>query len=295
MSQVAFIGVGAMGEPMAANLLKKGIAVTALQHKRAEPAARLKALGAKIAATPADAVAGSSVVILCLPTSSQVEAVVEGNSGIAEHLAKGSVIVDCSTSNPPSTRRLAAALRERGIGLVAAGMTRGIAGAKQGTLAFFVGGEQPDIDKAMPALKAMGDTFVRFRTADEAHAAKLISNVLSYSTVALVNEVLMLGAKTGVDLKTLHEALMQGAPSKALEAFGPRIVSGEYDPPRVTVEHVCDDMLLAQEMATAGSSPVFLIGAAQELYRLIQSRGHATRDMSIIAELWRDATPPAKT
>ena len=295
MSQVAFIGIGAMGEPMVANLLKKGFAVTVLQHRRPEPAARLKVLGARIAATPADAVGGCNVVILCLPTSREVEALVEGSGGLAALLAKGSVIVDCSTSNPPSTRRLSELLRERGIGLVAAGMTRGVAGAKQGTLAFFIGGEQPDIDKAMPALKATGDTFVRFRTAEEAHAAKVISNVLSYSTVALVNEAMMLGARTGVDLKTLHEALMQGAPSKALEAFGPRIISGEYDPPRVTVEHVCDDMLLAQQMAHAGSSPVFLMGAAQELYRLIQSRGHADRDVSIIAELWRNTTPPAKS
>lgn len=294
MSQVAFIGIGAMGEPMVTNLLKKGFAVTITQHRRAEPAQRLKGLGAKITATPAEAVTGCSLAILCLPTSREVGAVVEGGNGIAERLAKGSVILDCSTSNPPSTRRLAAALRERGIGLVAAGMTRGVAGAKQGTLAFFVGGAASDIDKALPALKAMGDTFVRFRTADEAHAAKLISNVLSYSTVALVNEALMLGANNGVDLKTLHEALMQGAPSKALEAFGPRLISGEYDPPRVTVEHVCEDMVLAQEMASSSSSPLFLMGTAQELYRLAQARGHAMRDMSIIAELWRDGRPAAK-
>lgn len=289
MSQVAFIGIGAMGEPMAANLLKKGFAVTVVQRKRAEPAARLKALGARTESTPVAAAKDCELIILCLPTSREVEAVIEGKDGLAAHVAKGTVIVDCSTSNPPSTRRISALLRERGIGLVAAGMTRGIAGAKQGTLAFFIGGEQADIDKAMPALKAMGDTFVQFRSAAEAHAAKVISNVLSYGTVALVNEAIMLGAKSGVDPKTLHEALMQGAPSKALEAFGPRLVSGEYDPPRVTVEHVCDDMVLAQEMAAAGASPIFMLGAAQQLYRMTESQGHGARDMSIIAELWRAA------
>jgi 3-hydroxyisobutyrate dehydrogenase-like beta-hydroxyacid dehydrogenase len=173
-------------------------------------------------------------------------------------------------------------------------MTRGVAGAKQGTLAFFIGGEQADIDRAKPVLQAMGDTFIQFRSAADAHAAKVISNVLSYATVALVNEALMLGAESGVDLKTLHEALTQGAPSKALEAFGPRLIAGDYDPPRVTVEHVCADMILAQEMASSGLAPVFLLGAAQKVYRLIQSRGHAGRDLSIIAELWRAATPGGK-
>ncbi len=287
MANVAIIGIGAMGEPMAANLLKKGFAVTVMLHKRAEPAARLKALGAKTASTPAGAARGCEVVILCLPTSRDVEAVVDGKDGLAAQAAEGTVIVDCSTSNPASTRRLAALLREGKVGFIAAAMTRGVQGAKQGTLAFFIGGEQADIDKARPVLQAMGDTFIRFGSAAEAHAAKVISNVLSYGTVALVNEALMLGARSGVELKTLFEALTQGAPSKALESFGPRIAAGEYDPPRVSVDHVCEDMLLAQELAASASAPIFMLAAAQEIYRLATLRGHGKRDMSIIAELWR--------
>lgn len=113
--------------------------------------------------------------------------------------------------------------------------------------------------------------------------------MLSYGTVALVNEALMLGARSGVDPKTLFDALMQGAPSKALEAFGPRIVSGKYDPPRVTVDHACDDMLLAQELASGGAAPVFMLGVAQEVYRLLALRGHGARDLSALGELWRAA------
>jgi 3-hydroxyisobutyrate dehydrogenase-like beta-hydroxyacid dehydrogenase len=113
--------------------------------------------------------------------------------------------------------------------------------------------------------------------------------VLSYGTVALVNEAFMLGARTGVDSKILYEALMHGASSKALESFGPRIVSGEYDPPRVTVEHVCEDMMLAQSMAAPGHAPVFMLSAAQEIYRLLALRGEGMRDMSVIADLWRAA------
>jgi len=289
MTKVAFIGIGAMGEPMATNLLKKGFAVTAMKHRRAEAAARLQALGAKIAATPAEVVNGCDLVILSLPTSREVEAVISSQNGLLGQTAPGTVIVDCSTSNPASTRRLGALLRDRSVGLVAAAMTRGVQGAKQGTLAFFIGGEQADIDKAKPVLQAMGDTFIRFGSAAEAHAAKVISNVLSYGTVALVNEALMLGAKSGVDLKTLYDALMQGTPSKALESFGPRIMAGEYEPLRVSVDHVCEDMLLAQELATGASAPVFMLNAAQEIYRLVNLRGHGSRDMSAIAELWRSS------
>ena len=175
----------------------------------------------------------------------------------------------------------------RNVGLIAAGMTRGVAGAKQGTLAFFVGGEAAHLEKAQPVLEAMGNTFIRFPTAADAHTAKLISNVLSYSTVALVNEALMMGAKSGVDLSILHKALMEGAPSKALEAFGPRIISGEYEPPRVTIDHACDDMLMQQALAARISAPTFMHSIAQELYRSLSSRGLGDRDISMIAELWR--------
>lgn len=98
----------------------------------------------------------------------------------------------------------------------------------------------------------------------------------------------MLGSRAGVDLKLLFDALMQGATSKALEAFGPRMVSGEYHPPRVTVEHVCDDMGMLQSLAASGSAPVLIL-AAQEISRLVQLRGEGQADMSKIAELWRAA------
>jgi len=290
MPQLAFIGTGAMGEPMATNLLKKGFAVTVLQHRRAEPAARLQALGAKVVHSPAEAAKECALVVLSLPTSREVEAVVSGRSGIAQHAARGTIVVDCSTSDPRSTRMLGTLLRARGIGLVAAGMTRGVLGARQGTLAFFVGGEPADVETALPVLGAMGDTFIRFGSAADAHMAKVISNVLSYGTVALVNEALMLGARNGVDGKMLFDALMQGAPSKALEAFGPRILSGEYDPPRVTVEHVCEDMVLARELAADASAPLSMFVAAQELYRRADAHGNGARDMSVIAELWRGSS-----
>ena len=288
MNRIAFIGIGTMGEPMAANLLKKGLPVTIVKRSRPEPVARLQALGATIAGTTAEAAKASDIVVLCLPTSREVEATVDG---FINSLAAGTVLVDCSTSNPASTRRLAARLAERKVGMVDAGLTRGVQGARQGTLAFFLGGNPAHIAQAMPALQAMGDTFIRLGPVSHGHTAKVISNVLSYSTVALVNEALMLGSRAGIDHKQLFDALMQGAPSKALEGFGPRILSGEYDPPRVTVDHACDDMLLAQELASGCTAPVFMLGVAQEVYRLLALRGHGACDLSALGELWRAANP----
>lgn len=109
-------------------------------------------------------------------------------------------------------------------------MTRGVAGAKQGKLAFFIGGDPVDVDKAKTVLQATGDTFVQ---------------------------------------------------------FGSRIVTREYDPPRVTVDHACDDMVLAQGLAATAAAPVFMLAAAQELYRFSSASGHGEGDVSILGEFWR--------
>lgn len=287
MSKIAMIGVGAMGEPMAANFLRKGMAVTVMRSRRPGVDDRLKALGAGIAATPADAASGCDVILLSLPTSREVESVLLGDNGAAAKSPAGTLVVDCTTGNPPDTERISARLRQKRIGFVAAGMTRGVAGAKQGKLAFFIGGEPADIEKAKTVLQATGDTFIQFGTAAQAHTAKLISNVLSYAGVALVNEALMLGAKGGLDLPTLYRALSEGAPSKALEAFGSRIVAREYDPPRVTVDHACEDMVLARELAASQGASLAMLGAAHELYRRSSAGGHGGRDVSILGESWR--------
>ena len=287
--RVAFIGIGAMGEPMAANLLQKGFEISVLRHRRAEPVARLAQHGARVCANVAETVAGCGIVVLSLPTSAEVEAIVAGADGVLAAASAGTLVLDCTTSDPASTRRLGAQLAGRDIALVDAGMTRGVAGAKQGKLAFFLGGEARDIERAMPVLKALGDTFVHVGPLGHGHTAKLISNVLSYATVALVNEAFMLGARSGLDLQRLADALNQGAPSKALEAFGPRIAAGEYEPARVTVEHVCDDMMMLQQLVASTASSVPVLAAAQEPYRLLQLQGNSARDLSVIAELWRSA------
>lgn len=274
-----------MGEPMVANLLKKGLTVTVVKSRRAGPVERLMSLGAKIVQTPAEAAAGADIAILCLPTSKEVEAIVLGECSLLAAMREGSVVIDCSTSDPASTRRLAGLFAERKVGFVDAGMTRGVAGAKQGTLAFFLGGIQAHIDSVMPALAAMGDTFVHVGPVSHGHTAKVISNVLSYATVALVNESLALGVRNGLEGQKLFDALMHGAPSKALEAFGPRILKGEYAPPRVTVDHVCDDMVMAHALAGLANSPLFMFGTAEALYKLMAARGHGEADMAVIAEL----------
>jgi len=286
MRKAAFIGLGAMGEPMAGHLLKKGFEVTIVGNRRPEPVARLREQGARVAATPAEAMRECEAAILCLPTSSQVEAVIKGPGGLVETAKSGSIVVDCTTSDPTSTRRLAPELAARGIGLVDAPMTRGVAGAKQGKLAYFIAGDPAHVDKAKAFLDAMGDTYFPMGAPGNGHAAKIISNVLTYTTVAAVNEALMLGSGFGLDYKLLHEALMAGANSKALDGWGPRIAAREYKPPRVTVGHVCEDMVLIARLAKEMSVPLQVTGTAAEAFRRVSGMGHDESDMASLADAW---------
>lgn len=285
MQRVAFIGLGKMGEPMAANLLQKGFKVTVVGHRRPEPIERLKALGADVAATPAEAAKNCEIAIVMLPGSSQVEQAIAGANGLAETLPSGAIVVDCSTSNPVSTRKLAKQLAEKRVGFVDVGVTRGVVGAKQGKLAYFIGGKPDDFERVKPALEAMGDTFFYMGDVGAGHETKNISNALSYGTVALVGEMLMLGQQFGLDLNALMEALMSGAPSKALESFGPSIIAHKYDPARVSVRNVCSHLAMTREIAPEGTA-LTLISTAKSLYDRVSERGFDEADMSAIAEIW---------
>jgi 3-hydroxyisobutyrate dehydrogenase-like beta-hydroxyacid dehydrogenase len=295
MERIAFIGLGAMGEPMAANLLRHGFGVTVVGHRRPEPVERLRAKGAEVAGTPAKAGRRCGIVVLMLPSSREVEAVVADGGGLADALAAGGVVIDCSTSDPSSTQRLAAMLASRGSALVDAPVTRGMQGAKDGKLAFFVGCGDQEFERVKPALAAMGDTFYRMGGVGTGHATKILTNALSYGTVALVGETLMLADRLGLDLQRTQEALMAGAASKALESFGPRIIGRQYASPRVSIANARDHLEIARKLVPADEASLDVLSAARALYERVGALGHGASDMSSIAELWpaRPGSAPA--
>lgn len=285
---IAFIGVGVMGEPMAANLLRKGFAVTTIAHRRSEPVARLRQIGARVAATPAEAMRGCDMAFTCLPTGKEVEAVVMGADGLAATANAGSLIVDCTTSDPATTVQVGAALRGRGIGFVDAGLTRSQQGAIEGKLAFFLGGDAADVKKAMPALEAMGDTFFHFGGVGAGHRAKIISNMVGLSTIALVNEALMLGSEHGLDVEILYEALMAGnGRSRSLEVYGLPMVKRDYNAKRFSIGHACHDLWAAQKLADECRMPMLVAAAAYEVFRIASMLAPPEKSVITLAEIWQ--------
>lgn len=276
-----------MGEPMAANLLRKGFSVATVGHRRPEPVERLRQAGAKVVATPAEAMRECEVAFTCLPTGKEVEAVVMGGDGLAAAAKAGAVIVDCTTSDPAVTVKIGAALRARGIGFVDAGLTRARQGAIDGKLAFFLGGEAADIKKIMPLLHAMGDTFFHFGVVGTGHRAKIISNMVALATIALTSEAFALGSEHGLDVQVLYDALMAGnGRSRSLEVYGLPMVKRDYTAKQFSIAHACHDLEAAQKLATEGGAAIPVATAASGVFRNAATSLPPTDSVITLAKEW---------
>ncbi|MEO5695179.1 MAG: NAD(P)-dependent oxidoreductase [Usitatibacter sp.] len=286
--RVAFVGLGAMGEPMAANLLKRGTSVTAVAHRRRDALERLEQLGARAASTPQDAGRDADIAVLMLPASSDVESVIFGPSGLASGMREGGLVIDCGTSDPECTRDVAARLHSQGIAMVDAPVSRGVAGARDASLCYFIGGCPEDIERARPVLAQMGNELHVMGSVGSGHAAKLLNNLVSLSTVVLVSEALALGRAAGLDDRTLLAALGAGsASSSILASHGARIAEGQHQP-GFTIDLARKDLALAMALASHRMVPSWVGAAAHQAYVAAAARGRGALDVAAVNEL-----PPA--
>ena len=284
--RIGFIGPGAMGEPMAANLLRKGFAVTTLVHRNPAPARSLEALGARVASGLPALLKECPIVVACLPTSAEVEAVVLGPGGVVEHGQAGGAFVDMGTSRPASTRMLAERLRARRIDMLDAPITGGVRGARDGTLTIYAGGEAPVFERLRPVLEAMGRTVLHMGGTAAGHVTKLMNNMLALASMADLAEVLTLGVRAGLDPGRLVEALAAGTAATAqIPGRGERILKGDFAASfRVDLAH--KDLRLAQELADEARLPVPVTSAAFQTFTMARSLGLDGEDTTAVVKVW---------
>ena len=198
---VAFLGLGAIGTPMARHLAKPSLAskLRVWNRTAAKAAAFAAEHGVTHAPTPAAAASGADVVITCFPVSADVEALLDGADGLLESMARGSVLVDCTSGDPATSRRIAARLAERGIGFIDAPVSGGVAGAEAGTLTVMVGGSAPVLERARPALEAFGKKIVHCGPVGAGDAVKAVNNALLAVHILSTAEGLAALKKAGVD------------------------------------------------------------------------------------------------
>jgi 2-hydroxy-3-oxopropionate reductase len=228
--RVGFVGLGLMGRPMARNLLGAGFELT-VHSRSAPPVDELVAAGAARAAGPAEVADAADVVITMLPDTPDVEAVLFGPNGIASGAESGSLVIDMSTIDPIATRGFAERLAGRGISMLDAPVSGGEVGAIDGTLSIMVGGPDQAFDRALPLLRAMGETVVHVGPAGAGQVTKACNQLVVASAVEAVAEALVLAATAGVDPAKVREALLGGfAGSKVLELHGRRMLERDFAP-----------------------------------------------------------------
>src|SRR6476646_9260324 len=284
--RVAVIGLGTMGAPMAGHLLDAGHEVT-VHNRTRERELPLAERGAARAATPAEAAAGADAVLICVSDTPDLEAVLFGDDGVAQGLAAGGTVVDCSTVSPSATAELAQRLAAQGIGLVDAPVSGGSEGAQNGTLTIFVGGSPEHVERAQPILEAFGKRITHLGPSGAGQMAKAVNQVMIAGTYATVGEGIALAAAAGLPLPQLLEALGGGAAASwVLANRAGNMVSDSYPLGFKVALHRKDVAIALAEAERLGVRADVSELVLREEDELIDA-GHGDEDVSALARIAR--------
>jgi len=297
--KIGFIGTGTMGQPMLANLVKKGFDVLAFDVVPAALDAAVR-LGAARAGSVGETAANGDLVITMLPSSANVEAVYLGSGGIIENAARERLCIDMSTIDPGTSQRVAARLKEGGIRFLDGPVSGGVGGATAGTLAIMVGGDAGDLEEARPVLAAMGSNIIHVGAVGAGEVAKLCNNLVSGSALIAVAEAFRIGEAFGVDLQVLTNVIAKSSGATwVMEHMHPvpGIVDGaasnrQYAPGFMT-DLMAKDLALAVNAAREKRVPVVVAPAAQQLYRLASSHGLGREDFSSVYKFLKPSNDDA--
>lgn len=223
--KVGFIGLGAMGRPMALHLHRAGHELF-VWARRPQSAADLPAT---LCATPAELGRNCAVVFTVVTSSADVESVALGKDGLSEGMASGSILVDCSTIAPASARHIAAKLGEKGIHLLDAPVSGGEQGAIDATLAIMAGGEAAVLERVRPLLECLGQRIVHIGPNGAGQVAKACNQMIMVAAIEAAAEAMRLAAASGVDCAKVRQALSGGsAASRVLDVMGERMVKRDF-------------------------------------------------------------------
>lgn len=276
--KVALIGLGIMGRPMAANLLKAGHALTVYNRSGEKAEEFLRAHGGRSAASPAEAARAAEVVITMVSDSSDVDAVVLGPGGVAEGAARGTVLIDMSTISPSVTRHIGERLAERGIEMLDAPVSGGESGAVAGTLTIMVGGRPEVFRRCLPVLEALGKTITYMGPAGCGQLTKLCNQIVCSGTLLSICEGLVFASKAGLQVQQVLQALSGGsAQSAMLSNTGPKIIARDFRP-GFFVMHEQKDLRLALETAREIGVSLPGTGLVQQLFNAIERDPGVSRE-----------------
>jgi 3-hydroxyisobutyrate dehydrogenase len=271
--RLAYCGLGLMGAPMARRLVEAGHDAT-VWNRSAAKAEPFRAMGARVAATPAEAARDAAIVFLNLSDATATEAVCLGPDGIGSAPGADRIVVDHASNAPDVTRNLAARLlAANGTRWVDAPVSGGVKGAAEGTLAVMAGGEAADVERIRPYVLSMARNLTHLGPVGAGQTAKLCNQVISGSLMAVIAEAVRLAQNAGIDAAKLPEAFAGGfADSLPLRIFVPRMASGVHEPPIGSAASIVKDLEAVVQVAARTGTPVPMSGLALQMLRMTMAR-----------------------
>lgn len=266
---IAFLGLGAIGRPMAARIAAAGLPLTVWNRteSRAEEFAREHA--ARRATTPADAARGADVILTCLPTSRDVAGLLDGADGLLAGMRQGSTLVDCTSGDPATSRSIGSRLAERGIGFIDAPVSGGVTGAQKGTLTIMVGGDAAVLDRVRPVLETVGQKIVHCGDVGAGDAVKAINNAFLATHILAAAEGLAALVKLGVNPKVALDVInaSSGRSNASMNLFPERVVTRAF-PRTFRLALLEKDVGIAAEVARDTRVPAPVLQLTADLFRI---------------------------
>ncbi len=284
IERIGFLGLGIMGSRMATNILKAGYPLTVWTHTPGKAERWASEHAAAAAPTPAAVAAVSDIVISMVVDGEQVASLLLGQDGVIESGRPGLLCIDMSTIAPPATRRIGAALGERGVSMLDAPVTGSSPRAQDATLTIMVGGEAADFARSQPLLETMGKLIRHVGGLGQGEALKLINNALGAANAAAVAEALLLARANEIDLDALVEIVSAGSGASAQLSLKSGAMRAHDFTTFFKTSHMLKDVRLCLEEAEASGVPFASAAHARDLLTATIGRGHADDDYAALIE-----------
>src|SRR5918995_788570 len=282
--KVGFIGLGAMGGPMALNLAKAGHKLVVHDIDQSKTAA-VRAQGAELAGNAEAVAAAVDRTILIVETTDQAQSVIAGERGIIKGAKPGHIVVCMSTIDPFAAREIADQLLTKGIAMVDAPVSGGTGRAQSGELSVIVGGDKDVVARCEDLFKAMGNRTFHVGPLGQGLAMKLVNNMLVQVNTVAVAEALVMGAKAGLDPQTIYDVVrVSTGTSYAFEGRVPRMLKRDFAPGG-TVDISFKDQELETQFAKQLGVPVFLANVSQQVYQMARAAGFNKEDGSAVVKV----------
>lgn len=287
MTTIGFIGLGIMGKPMAANLLKKGFEVV-VYNRSVDKAHELAALGAEVAASPAEAAGEADVVITMLSTDQVVLDTAFGENGIVHGLRPGQTVIDCSTVSPETSRKLYDEFGSHLVDFLDAPVTGSQPAAEGGTLVFMVGGRKEVLEEQRHVFEAMGSRIVYMGPSGSGSYTKLAHNTIVGINALALMEGMSIAAKAGLAPELFLDVVQAGAAnSRQAELKGPKILNRDFSS-QFSLQWMLKDLLLAGKVANSFQMPAPMLHNATNIFQMGLAKGLGEHDLSAVIQCYEE-------